>query len=82
MVMMCPLGGVCLNSEMEEYESSHTMSTGSGDDGDVLTVKLGRCRSIKCPRLGESNKPDEKLEGGGPRTEEYSSIRPRGTFSI
>lgn len=72
MAMMCPLGGVCDNLETDEYDSKK--STGSGDDGNVFTVKLERCRLIKCPRLGGGNNPEEKPDKPpNPEREEYAS---------
>jgi hypothetical protein len=71
MAMMCPLGGVCDNSEMDEY--STVKSTGSGDDGSVLTVKLELCRIIKCPKVGEGKNPVKELEDGGSEREEYAN---------
>lgn len=80
MIMMCPLGGLCDNLEMDKY--SDAKSTGSGDDGSVLTVKLEKCRSINCPRLGENGKSDEKLEKNESKTEEYSSIKLKNSFNL
>lgn len=71
---MCPLGGVCDNLEMDEYNSKK--STGSGDDGSVLTVKLEICRLIKCHRLGEGRDAVEVI--GKPTASEmkvYASLK-------